>query len=242
MPVVEGEESDWRKFVKENIGKGSDIKELKDYAIIFGELYRCLPGGILTRCIGTTEACVKLQEFVLASATQGLLRARNEETSSRSSSQLPQVFNNTLHRRNIHHLIRRRLEGSILAFFIDETLPTNSKHARKLKKTVKRYFIDGSTLYHKWFNGEPLKCLGESVAQQVMQEIHVGECDERQGMKRLHWQLLNVRYYWPTMKNNAYNFVKKCHTCQVHANLSHKPPSYYRTCALPGDTWGLDLI
>ncbi|CAL2230297.1 unnamed protein product [Prunus armeniaca] len=62
MPVVEGEESDWRKFVKENIGKGSDIKELKDYAIIFGELYRCLLGGILTRCIGTTEARVKLQE------------------------------------------------------------------------------------------------------------------------------------------------------------------------------------
>ncbi|CAL9000087.1 unnamed protein product [Prunus brigantina] len=102
-----------------------------------------------------------------------------------------------------------------LAFFIDGTLPTNSKHARKLKKTVKRYFIDGSTLYRKGFNGEPLKCLGESKAQQVMQEIHAGECGELQGMKRLYRQLLNVAYYWPTMKNDAYNFVKKCHTCQV---------------------------
>ncbi|KAI5317578.1 hypothetical protein L3X38_037285 [Prunus dulcis] len=46
-----------------------------------------------------------------------------------------------------------------LAFFIDGTMPTNSKHARKLKKTVKRYFIDDSTLYRKGFNGEPLKCL-----------------------------------------------------------------------------------
>ncbi|CAL9005499.1 unnamed protein product [Prunus brigantina] len=63
MPVVEAmaqeeqlEKDDWRKPVKEKIGKGGDIKELKDYAIIFGELYRRLPGGILTRCIGTIEA------------------------------------------------------------------------------------------------------------------------------------------------------------------------------------------
>ncbi|CAL8163112.1 unnamed protein product [Prunus armeniaca] len=67
MPVIEAmaqeeqlEEDDWRKPMKEKIGKGSDIKELKDYAIIFGELYRCLPGGIWTRYIGTTEAQVKL--------------------------------------------------------------------------------------------------------------------------------------------------------------------------------------
>ncbi|CAL9013009.1 unnamed protein product [Prunus brigantina] len=93
-----------------------------------------------------------------------------------------------------------------LAFFIDGTLPINPKHARKLKKTIKRYFINGSTLYRKGFNGEPLKCLGESEAQQVMQEIHAGECGEHQGMKRLHRQLLNVGYYWPTKKNDAYNF------------------------------------
>ncbi|CAL8169053.1 unnamed protein product [Prunus armeniaca] len=50
MPVIEAmaqeeqlEEDDWRKPVKEKIGKGSDIKELKDYAIIFGELYKRLP-------------------------------------------------------------------------------------------------------------------------------------------------------------------------------------------------------
>ncbi|KAI5351066.1 hypothetical protein L3X38_003957 [Prunus dulcis] len=96
-----------------------------------------------------------------------------------------------------------------LAFFIDGTLPTNFKHARMLKKTVKRYFIDGSTLYCKGFNVEPLKCLGELEAQQVMQEIHAGECGEHQGIKRLYRQLLNIGYYWPTMKNDGYNFVKR---------------------------------
>ncbi|CAL9001117.1 unnamed protein product [Prunus brigantina] len=44
-----------------------------------------------------------------------------------------------------------------LAFFIDGTLPTNSKHTRKLKKTVKRYFIDGFRIPYKIVtdNGTP---------------------------------------------------------------------------------------
>ncbi|BFG30167.1 hypothetical protein CerSpe_164410 [Prunus speciosa] len=65
-----------------------------------------------------------------------------------------------------------------LAFIVEGTLPTNSKLAYKLKKTVKRYFVDGSTLYRKGFNGEPLRCLGEPEAHRVMQEIHAGECGE----------------------------------------------------------------
>ncbi|CAL9011504.1 unnamed protein product [Prunus brigantina] len=65
-----------------------------------------------------------------------------------------------------------------LAFFIDGTLPTNSKHACKRKKTIKQYFIDG------------------------------------------------------------------CHTWQVHANLSHKPPTLLQDMRTPWPfhTWGLDLI
>ncbi|CAL8137088.1 unnamed protein product [Prunus armeniaca] len=69
MPVIEEmaqkqplEEGGWWKLVKEKIRKGNDIKELKDYDIIFGELYRRLLGGILTRCIRSAEARVKLQE------------------------------------------------------------------------------------------------------------------------------------------------------------------------------------
>ncbi|CAL2258453.1 unnamed protein product [Prunus armeniaca] len=65
-----------------------------------------------------------------------------------------------------------------LAFFIEGILPTNSKHAYKLKKIVKRYFVDESTLYRKGFNVEQLECLGESEAHQVMHEIHAGECGE----------------------------------------------------------------
>ncbi|CAL8992276.1 unnamed protein product [Prunus brigantina] len=202
MPLIEViaqeqplEEGGWRKLVKEKISKGNDIKELKDYAIIFGELYRRLPGAeVQANCPKRSTIPSIKKSFTISFAEDW--------------------------------------KAPYLAFFIDGTLPTNSKHASKLKKTVKRYFIDGSTLYRKGFNGEPLKCLGESKAQQVMQEIHAGECGELQGMKRLYQQLLNVAYYWPTMKNDAYDFVKKVphmpSPCQSKSQASHDYPSTVR--------------
>ncbi len=38
----------------------ADLKVLKDYVLIAGDLYRRLPGGVLARCISLTEAAKKL--------------------------------------------------------------------------------------------------------------------------------------------------------------------------------------
>ena len=46
--------------------KGDDaakLKVLKDYALVKEELYRRMPGGILSRCVGLEEAQRKLKEI-----------------------------------------------------------------------------------------------------------------------------------------------------------------------------------
>ena len=42
---------------------GGSIKELRDYTLIEGELYRRLPGGILSRCINEKEGKLRLEEL-----------------------------------------------------------------------------------------------------------------------------------------------------------------------------------
>jgi hypothetical protein len=78
----------------------------------------------------------------------------------------------------------------------------------------------------------------------VMKETHAGECGEHQGKKRLYQCLLTLGYYWPTMKKDAADFVKTCHTCQVQANLIHTHPTSLQNMVTPWPfhTWGLDLI
>ena len=62
----ESKQWDWRSKVKEkmkNARPGGNIKELKDYTQIGGELYKKLPGGILSRCINEKEGKLNLEEL-----------------------------------------------------------------------------------------------------------------------------------------------------------------------------------
>ena len=58
-------EGDWRIPIKEALMKEEDIaglKVLKDYALVRGEPYRRMPGGVLSRCVGRKEAYRKLKK------------------------------------------------------------------------------------------------------------------------------------------------------------------------------------
>ena len=60
------EQQDWRSGVKEKIkeaGHVGSIKELRDYTLIKGELYRRLPERILSRCINKKEGKLRLEEL-----------------------------------------------------------------------------------------------------------------------------------------------------------------------------------
>ena len=48
-------EGNWRISIKEALMKEEDIVELKvlkDYTLVRGELYCRMPGGVLSRCVG----------------------------------------------------------------------------------------------------------------------------------------------------------------------------------------------
>ena len=58
-------EGDWRIPIREALTKEEDITELKmlkDYALVRGELYCRMPGGVLSKRIGQEEAQRKLKE------------------------------------------------------------------------------------------------------------------------------------------------------------------------------------
>nr|XP_023922372.1 uncharacterized protein LOC112033834 [Quercus suber] len=49
------DEKDWRFPIREALMKDEDaaeLKVLKDYALVKGELYCRMPGGVLSRCVG----------------------------------------------------------------------------------------------------------------------------------------------------------------------------------------------
>ena len=133
---------------------------------------------------------------------------------------------------------------TFLEYLLEGILPSNPKDVYRLKRLALRHFVERGTLFRKGFHREPLRCLSPSESQMVMKETHARECGEHQGKKRLCQCLLTLGYYWPTMKKDATDFVKTCHTCQIQANLIHTHPTNLQNMATPWPfhTWGLDLI
>ena len=113
----------------------------------------------------------------------------------------------------------------LLEYLIEGILPDNHEEAYHLRRLATRYFVEGGILFRKGFNGEPLRCLRTPEAQSVIQEVHAGECGDHQGKRQLLQQLLNLGYFWPTMKQDLAECVKTFHTCQVHGNLIHTHPT-----------------
>ena len=54
--------SEFKEKMKKAVPRGS-IRELRDYTLIEGELYKRLLGGILSRCINKKEGKLRLEEL-----------------------------------------------------------------------------------------------------------------------------------------------------------------------------------
>uniref|UniRef100_A0A2N9FRF5 Uncharacterized protein n=1 Tax=Fagus sylvatica TaxID=28930 RepID=A0A2N9FRF5_FAGSY len=216
-----------------------------------------LPGGVLARCISLEEAKERLPEVHEKTCGDGgaisLYRRLQRlgyfwpnmsAEAAEVQSQCPTCQFHYSNEEVCAIFVSTDWRTPFLEYLLERILPSNPKDVYRLKRLALRYFVEGGTLFRKGFHGEPLRCLSLSESQMVMKETHAGECGEHQGKKRLYQCLLTLGYYWPTMKKDAADFVKTCHTCQVQANLIHTHPTSLQNMATPWPfhTWGLDLI
>uniref|UniRef100_A0A2N9HYM4 Integrase catalytic domain-containing protein n=1 Tax=Fagus sylvatica TaxID=28930 RepID=A0A2N9HYM4_FAGSY len=254
------DQGDWRTPIKAKLMSpvvAADLREIKDYTLISGDLYRRLPGGVLARCISIEEAKERLPEVHEKTCGDGgaiSLYRRLQRLgyfwldmsagAAEIQSQCPTCQFNHNNEEVCATFVSTDWRTPFLEYLLQGILPSNPKDVYRLKRLALRYFVEGGTLFRKGFHEEPLRCLSLSESQMVMKETHAGECGEHQGKNRLYQCLLTLGYYWPTMKKDAADFVKTCHTCQVQANLIHTHPTSLQNMATPWPfhTWGLDLI
>uniref|UniRef100_A0A2N9I694 Integrase catalytic domain-containing protein n=1 Tax=Fagus sylvatica TaxID=28930 RepID=A0A2N9I694_FAGSY len=232
------DKEDWRAPLKSKLMSPKDVadlKALKDFVLISGDLYRRLPGGILARCVSHQEGTKKLQEVHEKSCELegGVSLYRRLQRlgyfwpeMSKEAADLQRRCPTCQHQHENEQVCATFLSSDwrtpFLEYFIEGILPRTGKEAARIKKLSTRYFVESGILFRKGFHGDPLRCLSLSESQTVMKEAHSGECGEHQGKKRLYQLLLTLGYYWPTMKRDTADF-----------NMATPWPFH---------TWGLDLI
>jgi ribonuclease HI len=240
---------DWRTPIKAKLMSPegvADLKTLKDYVLIAGDLYRKLPGGVLARCVSLRKAARKLTEVHEKSCefSDGVSLYRRLQrlgyfwpNMSKEAASLQEQCSFCQHQHESDQVYATFVSSDwctpFLEYLIENILPQTSKAATRLKKLATRYFVEGGILFWKGFHGNPLRCLNLAESQMVMKEAHSRECGKHQGKKRLYQLLLTLGYYWPTMKKDTADFVKSCHTCQLQVSLIHTHPTSLQNMATP---------
>ena len=68
-----------------------------------------------------------------------------------------------------------------------------------------------------------MRCIEGEEAKYVLEKVRGGVCGDHMGAKSLVRKIMRMGYFWPTMQQDAAEFVKKCDSCQRYENVQRVP-------------------
>ncbi|KAJ9560736.1 hypothetical protein OSB04_005896 [Centaurea solstitialis] len=126
-----------------------------------------------------------------------------------------------------------------------DRLPDDKMEARKTRSKASRYTIFEGKLYRKSTSGLILRCItSKEHMNQILQEMHDGECGNHSGGRSLANRISRQGYYWPTLREDAMRYVQRCDACQRHSGTSHLPSKPLHSVLIPWPfmRWGMDIV
>ncbi|GAA0158802.1 hypothetical protein LIER_15738 [Lithospermum erythrorhizon] len=100
-------------------------------------------------------------------------------------------------------------------------------------------------LYKSSHLGPLLSCVAKRNIDQVLYEVHEGEvCGHHMGGQSLALKITRDGYFWPTLMNDAAEYVKRCDSCQkmqvVPCTLVTEMTPVL--CPVPFALWKIDMV
>ncbi|VFQ96674.1 unnamed protein product [Cuscuta campestris] len=114
------------------------------------------------------------------------------------------------------------------------------QEARLLRMRAPTYKVQDGVLYKRSYNGVLLRCLRAAEAKALMEEIHEGVCAAHQGPYSISRRAIIQGYFWPTMRKDCEEYLRKCPTCQQFQNIPGRPATNYTpiSSVIPFSGWG----
>ena len=125
----------------------------------------------------------------------------------------------------------------------DEKGLTSSQKAG-MQRRASRYVLRQGELYKRSFSLPLLKCLGPEKAEYVLAEVHEGVCGNHSGGRALAQKIVHQGFYWPSMRKEATDYVRRCDKCQKFAKVPRLPVEELNVSDAPWPfaKWGIDLL
>jgi hypothetical protein len=118
------------------------------------------------------------------------------------------------------------------AFLFSGKLPKEELEAERLTCQATGYYIKDGDLYRHRPNGIALKCISIVEGQELLQDIHAGECGHHSSAGTLTGNVYHNGFYWPCVLSDTAEMVKRCEAYQFHAKQIHQPAQGLQTIPL----------
>ena len=123
--------------------------------------------------------------------------------------------------------------------------PEFSYQQRKKLRTNSRFYIwDDPLLFKRGAYMIIRRCVPESEQGKILQECHASPYGRHfTGDKTAH-KILQSGFYWPTIFNDCFEWVKLCDQCQRMGNINkrHEIPVHGILVVQLFDVWGIDFM
>ena len=123
-------------------------------------------------------------------------------------------------------------------------LPNDKDKAHKVQIQSARFSMIDGQLYKRSLGGPYLMCLTPEQGQYVLAQLHESLCSNHPGGRTLAHRAHTQGYYWPTMKSDAADYVKKCDPCQRMSPILKSPVQDLVSIFSPWPfaQWGIDIV
>ncbi|XP_025640747.1 uncharacterized protein [Arachis hypogaea] len=169
---------------------------------------------------------------------------------SRKLGTSPNLSHMTLEQPSIYNkffmsiLQERDWRISYIEFLKFRKKPKNVENPKLFQRRASFFTIIGDDLYRRGFSRPLLKCLGKEEADLAMEETHEGICGTHIRGWSLATKILRAGYYWPTLRKDCLDKVRKCDNCQRCSPIIHNPAETLHTTEIgwPFHIWRLDIL
>ena len=118
----------------------------------------------------------------------------------------------------------------LISVFSEGSSPTDGK----VKRALSNYDYDGTHLRWTGTNPTSLYIPGcESLRRDLMSDSHT---TGHFGVEKTYNSLARIAY-WPNMHDDVYEFVTRCHTCQINKVPTQRPAGRLQPHAIPEQPW-----
>jgi hypothetical protein len=116
---------------------------------------------------------------------------------------------------------------SPIMVYLDNQPPSDDNtEVKRIACKCRMYHLIDRVLFQQGANGMMMKCISREEGIELLEDGHKGVCGSHSSSRSIIGKAFKHEFYWPTMKNDAMEVVKKCRDCQFFRKhtIKHADP------------------